>query len=113
MKQGVELALNTVIIAAISLLVLVVVVIVFTGGFGDIIEKFTGIKNKVAGKADCVVIGGDDSNDKDNDGYHDSKKYEVTYKKDGKNEKLTCQCDAHKDNDKHQDDTDDLHIKHC
>lgn len=39
-KKGVELSLNTIIIAIICLIVLAVIIAIFTGSMGDIVQKF-------------------------------------------------------------------------
>jgi hypothetical protein len=91
-KKAIELTLNTVIIAALSLLVLIVLMIVFTGGFGDVINKIRGIGGTVNNQADCVAVG-ESSLDADHDGYLD-KPYKATYKdKDGKTQTANCKCD--------------------
>ena len=92
-KKGVELAMNTIIIAAIALIVLVVVVLIFTGGFGDVSGKFKRILGGVGNQADCVIIGNDPTNDKDDDGYHDSQTYVIKYTQDGNKQEVTCRCD--------------------
>ena len=96
-KKGIELTMNTIIVAALALLVLVVLMLLFTGSFGDFSRTFLGIKDKVTSKADCVVIGGDSANDKDGDGLHDSKEYDKIIKDEG-GEKSTvkCPCDPDK-----------------
>ena len=93
-KKGVELAFNTIIGAAIALIVFIVIVLIFTGGMGETIDKFKKILYKSTGKADCIVVGSDSSKDKDGDGYLDDKSYDVYYKDDkGISTKLTCSCD--------------------
>ena len=42
-KKGVELAFNTIIGAAIALIVFIVIVLIFTGGMGETIDKFKKI----------------------------------------------------------------------
>lgn len=99
-KRGIELTMNTIIIAALSLLVLIVLVIVFTGGFGDTITKLKAIFGKVSNQADCTIIG-ESINDRDKDGYHDTEKYDRVYKDaSGKTqtEKRGCSCDSNSAN---------------
>jgi hypothetical protein len=104
-KKGVELTMNTIIIAALALLVLVVLVIVFTGSFGDVINKFLGIKMKAIGKADCIVVGQDTAGDADHDGYYDSKKYDYQCKVGGKMQTKQCRCDSEPTNPAVNEDT--------
>jgi hypothetical protein len=115
MKKGVELSLNTVIIAAIAMLVLVVVSLVFTGNFGKVLDSLIGVREKVIGKADCVIIGADQSRDSDGDGYDDKLTYKVIYRNDqGDESTVVCQCDIDEGNpSKHLDDSDELHTKYC
>lgn len=105
-KKGVELTMNTIVIAALALIVMVVLVIIFTGGFGDISRSFSFLKGKVISKGDCIVIGNNPAKDKDGDGYLDDGKYKVTYTdENGKTqEKDDCACDSNKnDKEVHQD----------
>jgi hypothetical protein len=55
MKKGMELSLNTIIIAAVALLVLIVIVVIYTGQTG----KF------VRGLNDCKAKGGEEGNCRD------------------------------------------------
>jgi hypothetical protein len=91
-KNAIELTMNTIIVAALALLVLVVLAVFFTGGFGDVIGKIKGI---ISGTDDssCIVMN-NPTVDADSDGYHDSQTYETTCKKNGKTVKIqNCRCD--------------------
>jgi hypothetical protein len=119
-KKGVELALNTVVVSAIALIVLVVIILIFTGGMGETIDKFKKILYKSSGKADCLVVGTDSALDKDGDGYLDDGDYKVYYKDDkGKKIKLPCKCDYNSDpkdekaSKEHLDITNDNTKKYC
>jgi hypothetical protein len=87
-KRGIELTLNTIIVAALSLLVLVVLIIAFTGGFGDVFSRLRGLIGQGTAKADCIP--NDIINDEDGDGYHDTNEFEVTCK----GVKKMCKCDT-------------------
>jgi len=115
MKKGVELAMNTIIIAALALLVLVILILVFTGGFGKIKDSIWGISAKTIGKGDCILIGTDGARDSDGDGYVDDLTYKVKYKGDeGKYVEIKCQCDIDSSNaEKHMDASDEWHKKYC
>lgn len=106
-KKGMELAMNTIVVAAIALIVLVVVILIFTGGMSETIEKFRNILGKSTGEAACVVVGLDPSKDADGDGYLDDQKktYTIEYKDNqGKKVTDTCICDAFpEDSKKHKD----------
>ena len=55
-KKGIELTFNTIIIAAICLIVLVVVIAIFTNIMGTSIKEIIGIKsceNQAGGKGYC------------------------------------------------------------
>lgn len=112
-RKGVELAMNTIIIAAISLIVLVILVVVYTGGFSKLTDKFKFWGEKT--RSDCVILGDDDVRDRDGDGYVNDLTYTVKYKDDnGKDADVTCECDKHPDDDtRHMDDSDDDHKRYC
>jgi hypothetical protein len=55
MKKGMELSLNTIIVAAVALIVLIVIVVIYTGQSG----KF------VRGLNDCKAKGGDENSCRD------------------------------------------------
>ncbi len=61
-KAAEGLALQTVVIAAIALIVLIIVVAIFKGGLGDIVPKLGYVNDCVKGKqGQCVEAGKCDS----------------------------------------------------
>jgi len=104
--------MNTIIIGALALLVLVVVILIFTGNMGEVIEKFTGIRSKVGHKADCTVID-DPTLDADNDGLWDNHPYTVKYRENGKEKTVKCECDWDKGGTVTPKKKTDAEIKYC
>ncbi len=93
MKKGVEIAMNTIVGAAIALLILVVVILIVTGQLGDVVRKFVGLREENTGGAGCLLAIPDPEKDRDGDGYIDKATYTVRVEKDGKRETKTCKCD--------------------
>lgn len=60
-KKGVELTMNTMIIAIISLIVLAVILIIFTGSIGESIEGISGISSCEARGDNAGCIGQDEA----------------------------------------------------
>lgn len=56
-KKGVELTLNTIIIAIILLVVLVVILAIFTNVMGDSVRNLLGFSNCASKGGDCVPEG--------------------------------------------------------
>jgi hypothetical protein len=95
-KQGIELTMNTIIIAALALLVMLVLIVVFTGGFGDVVGKIKGILGGTD-YSNCIVVN-NPTVDADGDGYRDDMSYDTSCKVNGKTEKKSCPCDTDKTN---------------
>ena len=58
-KRGAELALNTIIYAALGIIVLIVLILIFTGQFGQLSKKYTSIGEKAvsdAGTNNCETF---------------------------------------------------------
>ena len=56
-KKGVELSLNTVIIAIILLVVMIVIISIFTGTIGNIADKFNDQTDKAGAQSDDAMEG--------------------------------------------------------
>lgn len=54
-KKAVELTMNTIIIAAICLIVLVVLVVVFRTQIGNVVKSFTGISEEGGKRAEETI----------------------------------------------------------
>jgi hypothetical protein len=90
-KKGVELTMNTIIVAALSLLVLIVLAIIFSGGFGDVMSKLLHIKSVYTDREQCIVTPGDPA-DTNGDGYKDNDKYKVTCPSGSTTNDVPCDC---------------------
>jgi hypothetical protein len=65
MKKGMELSLNTVIIAAILLITAIVIIMIFSGSAGDFVSGIFGTKCAGKLRALCTPQGPDDDINKD------------------------------------------------
>ncbi len=54
-KKGMSLSFETIVVAAIALMVLFVVIMVFTGAFGNLWEQITGISSCESKKGTCYA----------------------------------------------------------
>ncbi|MEM4267631.1 MAG: hypothetical protein QXK37_02260 [Candidatus Woesearchaeota archaeon] len=93
MKKGMELTMNTIVIAAVLLILVVVMIIIFTGSTKDFLGGLSRLKCESKIKAACTPEGPEDDtkkcDNKNTDGLSDTKSYSIS---DDNGRKLTGEC---------------------